>query len=56
MRVEDPPGSARLLHVIRKSGEVVEVSEADVVKFKLIPGGAGPIRPPASWEENRAQS
>lgn len=51
MRVEDQPESTRLLYVIRKSGEVVEVPEDDVIKFKLIPSGAGPFRPPASWSE-----
>ena len=51
MRVEEQAGSGRVLHVIRRSGEVVEVPEDDVVKFKLIPSGAGPIRSPAAWEE-----
>jgi hypothetical protein len=54
MRLEDLPGPTRRLHVIRRSGEVVEVSEDAVVKFKLIPSGPGPFRPPEGWEKNRS--
>lgn len=53
MRIEQLPGIPRALHVIRRSGEVVVVSEQDIVKCKLMAGGAGAWRTPAAWEADR---
>jgi ferredoxin len=51
LRVEDRPGPGRRLHVMRRSGEVVEVEESAVVKLKLIPAGSTPFRTPPSWRK-----
>ncbi len=51
MRVEEEGRPGRRLHVLRRSGEVVEVAEEDIVKFKLIPSGTGPVRSPPAWEK-----
>lgn len=36
-RVEELPGGGRVLHVCRRTGAVVTVAEADVVRMKFIP-------------------
>ncbi|MGQ0678262.1 MAG: putative acetyltransferase [Actinomycetota bacterium] len=41
--------STRTFHVVRRTGEVVEVPEDAVVKLKLIPPGTGPIKAPPGW-------
>ena len=52
LRVDESAESGRRLHVLRRSGEVVEVSEQDIVKLKLIPAGRGTaLRAPAAWEK-----
>ena len=52
LRVQEGVGSGRRLHVLRRSGEVVEVAEQDIVKLKLIPAGKGTaLRAPAAWEK-----
>lgn len=50
MRIEEPSHSERALHIIRRSGEVVVISESDVVKLKLIPTGSGKFRAPSAWQ------
>jgi hypothetical protein len=50
MRVADGDGPDTRYHVVRRSGEVVEVKQDAVVKLKLIPPGTGPLRAPASWD------
>jgi hypothetical protein len=49
LRVEEGAEPGRRLHVLRRSGEVVEVAEKDVVKLKRIPAGTGPVRSPEAW-------
>jgi hypothetical protein len=49
-RIADDSGRGPLLAVIRRSGELVEVSRADIVRMKIVPTDrGGPIRPPKSW-------
>ncbi|MBW3590541.1 MAG: hypothetical protein KY393_01605 [Actinobacteria bacterium] len=38
-------------HVLRRSGEVVEVPEQSVVTLKLMPAARGPLRRPKSWSK-----
>lgn len=49
MRIEELPASRRVIHVIRRNGEVVVIPESDVVKLKLIPAGVGKFHVPAAW-------
>jgi hypothetical protein len=35
--------------ILRRNGEVVEVSQQSVVKLKLLPPGSGPLRVPSAW-------
>lgn len=49
MRVTDANGPAASYSVIRRSGEVVEVGQSQVLKLKLMPAGSGPLRKPAAW-------
>lgn len=37
--------------IVRRSGEVVEVRQDAVIKLKLLPPGAGPLRIPDSWRQ-----
>jgi hypothetical protein len=49
-RIADDPARGPLLAVIRRSGELVEVPSADIVRMKIVPTDrGGPIRPPRSW-------
>ena len=35
--------------IARRSGEVVEIDVADIVKLKMVPPSAGPVRAPKTW-------
>jgi hypothetical protein len=51
MRVEVGDEADRRLHILRRSGEIVQVAEKDIVKLKMIPAATGPVRPPGAWEK-----
>jgi hypothetical protein len=36
-RIDTDPGGARRLAVLRRNGELVEVLESDVIRWKLVP-------------------
>ncbi|MGH2772084.1 MAG: hypothetical protein ACRDIU_02955 [Actinomycetota bacterium] len=45
----DRSSGRTVYRITRRSGEVVEVPEADVLKLKMVPPPAGPVRPQKSW-------
>lgn len=52
MRVTDAGGPDALYHVVRRSGEVVEVRQSAVLSLKLMPPGIGPLRIPGAWKSD----
>lgn len=53
-RIDRPPGAPPTYSVIRRTGEVVEFSEASVVKAKLLPPASGRIRLPKAWKTDQS--
>lgn len=51
LRVTDAGEAGARYAILRRNGEVVEVTEQSVVKLKLLPPGTGPARVPTSWQE-----
>ena len=49
-RVERTPDGHCIYHIVRRSGELVSVSEPDVLKLKIIPPATGPLKIPKSWK------
>lgn len=49
-RLTVDPARGPLLTVVRRTGELVEVPRADIVRMKIVPTGGGPFRPPRSWK------
>ncbi|HEX2052858.1 MAG TPA: hypothetical protein VHJ78_03900 [Actinomycetota bacterium] len=50
LRVSGGDGPDARYSVMRRSGEVVEVERASIVKLRMLAAGSGPLRVPPSWQ------
>jgi hypothetical protein len=49
-RMTGGPPEGRVLAVLRRNGDLVEVPRADIIRMKIVPtGGGAPVRIPESW-------
>lgn len=51
MRIEDRPGQSPLYHILRRNGDVMEVSQDSIVALKRLQPAGGPVKAPRSWEQ-----